>query len=141
VLDGEQLSGREGGKKAAGIKLPFGRYINYPEENAMHTRAGTRDGNSFRNGLIKALSSGTAAVALLFCSSLTGYADDSLSCYKGDRDNRIYIGEISGANFQNAAEECNSFYSDCNGQCYGCYIEEDSSKEMCVDSQGKKFIR
>jgi hypothetical protein len=123
------------------MMLPFGRYINYPEENAMCSTACTRNENSFRKGLLKALCSGTAAIALLFCSLMTAYADDSLSCYKGDKDNTIYIGEISGANFQNAAEECNSFYSDCNGECYGCYIEEDSSKEMCVDSQGKKFLR
>jgi hypothetical protein len=97
--------------------------------------------NSFRKGLLKALCGGLAAIALLFCSSMIVNAGESLSCYKGDKDNRIYVGDISGADFQNAADECNSFYGDCNGECYGCYLEEDSSNEVCVDNQGKKFIR
>ena len=98
-----------------------------------------------RNGIIKrflkAFGSVLAAVAMLACSAMSIYADDTLSCYKGDKDNRIFVGEISGADFQNAAAECNSFYGDCNGECFGCYLSEDSTSEICVDSQGKKFTR
>ena len=105
----------------------------------MRMRACT--GKSFGKGLLKAFCGGLAALALLFGSSMVGNAGDSLSCYKGDKDNGIYIGDVSGANFQNAAAECNSNFGDCNGQCYGCYIDKDSSTEVCVDSQGKKFTR
>jgi len=97
--------------------------------------------NGISKGFFKAFGSVLAAVALLACSAMSLYADDTLSCYKGDKDNRIYIGEISGADFQNAAAECNSFFGDCNGECFGCYLAEDSTREVCVDSQGKKFTR
>jgi hypothetical protein len=117
----------------------FGRQITPREVCAMRMRACT--GNSFRKGLLKPLCGGLAALALFFCSSVIVDADDSLSCYKGAKDNGIYIGDISGANFQNAAAECNSNFSDCNGECYGCYLDEDSSTILCVDSQGKKFTR
>jgi hypothetical protein len=100
-----------------------------------------RTKKSFGRGLLKALCGGLATLALFFCSSMIVNADDSLSCYKGDKDKGIYIGDISGANFQNAAAECNSNFSDCNGECYGCYLDEDSSRILCVDSQGKKFTR
>lgn len=98
-------------------------------------------GNSFGKGLLKALCGVLAALALLFSSSIIVNAGDALSCYKGDKDTGIFIGEISEANFQEAAAECNSNFGDCNGQCFGCYLDKDSSTEVCVDNQGKKFTR
>lgn len=100
-----------------------------------------RTGNSFGKGLLKALCGVLAALALLFSSSMIVNADEALSCYKGGKDTGIYIGDVSGANFQNAAAECNANFGDCNGECYGCYIDKDSSTEVCVDNQGKKFTR
>jgi len=105
----------------------------------MTMRACNSDGIS--KVFLKAFGSVLAAVVMLACSAMSIYADDSLSCYKGDKDNRIYVGDISGANFQNAAAECNSFYGDCNGECIGCYLDEESTQEICMDSQGKKFTR
>jgi hypothetical protein len=105
----------------------------------MTVRACISDGIS--KGVHKAFGGVLAAVALLVCFATNVYADNSLSCYKGDKDNRIYIGEISGADFQNAAAECNSFFGDCNGECYGCYLDEESTREICLDSQGNKFTR
>jgi hypothetical protein len=100
-------------------------------------RAGTRD--VIGKGLLTASRYVLAVAALFVCSALNANAGDSLTCYKGDKDNRITIGEIAGADFRNAADECNSFYADCNGECYGCYLDEDSSREVCVDNQGKEF--
>jgi len=112
---------------------------NYPEVVAMRMEA--CKGKGIGTKLLKTLCAGVAALALFVCASLNVQADDTLSCYKGDKDNRIFVGEISGADFQNAAAECNSFYGDCNGECFGCYLAEDSTSEICVDSQGKKFTR
>jgi hypothetical protein len=98
-------------------------------------------GNSFGKGLLMALCGGLAALALFFSLSMIVNADDTLTCYKGDKDTGIYIGEISEANFRNAAAECNSNFGDCNGECYGCYIDRSSSTEVCVDNQGKRFTR
>lgn len=91
--------------------------------------------------LIMALSGGLAAAFLLGFTATGVRADSALSCYKGDKDDNVYIGEISEADFADAAGECNSFYGDCNGECFGCYQDPDATKEVCVDAQGKKFTR
>ncbi len=105
----------------------------------MTMRACLSDG--IRKGFLKVFGGVLAAAVLLVCSSMSVSADSTLSCYKGAKDNSIYVGEISEANFQEAASECNNFYGDCNGECYGCYLDEATSQEVCVDSQGKKFTR
>lgn len=84
---------------------------------------------------------GLATISLVVFAAVDSRAEDTLSCYKGDKNTNIYIGEIAGADFQNAAGECNSFFADCNGECFGCYLDEDSTREVCVDSQGNKFTR
>ncbi len=104
-------------------------------------RIGTRKDRGTGEAYQRTLFAGLAALALFLCTAVSVRAEDSLSCYKGDKDNMVFIGEIVGANFQNAAAECNAFYGDCNGECTGCYLDENSSREVCVDSQGKKFTR
>lgn len=82
---------------------------------------------------------GITLFALIVCCSLNASADEMLSCYKGDKDKKIFVGEISGANFLNAVDECNRMFADCNGECFGCHVDESSSTEVCVDSRGNTF--
>jgi hypothetical protein len=105
----------------------------------MSMKASTSE--SFRKGMLKTFGVGLATAVLLICSTMSVNAGNSLSCYKGDKDNTILIGEISEADFQDPAGECNSFYADCNGECYGCYLDENASAQICVDNQGRKFTR
>lgn len=102
---------------------------------------GTVKGKGIGTTLLKTLCAGAAAFALLVSAAVNAWADDTLSCYKGPKEYMVLIGEISGANLQNAAAECNSFYGDCNGQCIGCYMDENSSMEVCMDSEGNRFNR
>lgn len=112
---------------------------HFQEAAAMRigTLLGMRAGKTFQ----RASFAGLAALAVFVCTTVSAQADEALSCYKGDKNSSVYIGEISAANIQNAASECNTFFGDCNGQCFGCYLDESSSQEVCVDSQGKKFNR
>jgi hypothetical protein len=81
------------------------------------------------------------AVSVVLFATTGAHADNALTCYRGDKENAVYMGEISGANFENAAGECNSFYADCNGECFGCYFDNELSQTVCIDNQGRKFTR
>ncbi len=84
---------------------------------------------------------GLAIGALYACSATALYADTVLKCYKGDKDNSEFVGEISRANLQNPAQECNTTYGDCDGLCFGCYLNSEATGEICVDSEGNRFTR
>jgi hypothetical protein len=91
--------------------------------------------------LWKTIGCSMAVAVMLACSAMSASASNSLSCYKGDKDNSILIGEIADADLKEAADACNTTYGDCNGECYGCYLDENLSGEICVDSDGRTFTR
>jgi hypothetical protein len=84
---------------------------------------------------------GLAVAALYACFATALHADTVLRCYKGDKNNGQFVGEINMANLQNAGQECNTTYGDCDGLCYGCYNDNESTGEVCVDNQGNRFTR
>jgi len=94
-----------------------------------------------RKSFFTVLTGALVSIAAVFCCVMSAHADSALSCYRGDRETGVYMGEISGANFENAAAECNSFYADCNGECYGCYFDNELTQTVCMDNQGRKFTR
>ena len=86
-----------------------------------------------------------AAGILLAAIAATGpaYSQDesiTVSCYKGNTEEGNYIGNISVNNPQNAGNDCNQEYDDCQGQCLGCVIDSDSN-QVCYDNSGKKILQ
>lgn len=84
------------------------------------------------------------AVAFLLASTVSAnpaYSQDesiTVSCYKGNTDEGNYIGDITVNNAQNAGNECNREYDDCQGECLGCVLDSDFN-QVCYDNDGKKF--
>ena len=65
----------------------------------------------------------------------------SVSCYKGDHESGSYIGDLTVPVPENAGQGCNSMYSDCMGECFGCVSDFDLSEDVCYDSAGRKFLK
>ena len=64
----------------------------------------------------------------------------TVSCYIANPPSYDYIGELEVFNLSEAASSCNTTYEDCQGNCIGCYIDEDSL-EVCIDKSGNEFER
>ncbi len=64
----------------------------------------------------------------------------SVSCYKGDPEVGNRVGDLTVPTPENAGQTCNSFYSDCEGQCSGCVSDFDISEDVCYDKSGRKFL-
>lgn len=60
-----------------------------------------------------------------------GKTEYMVSCYAGDRNNNQYLGEVDVFDTRKAAQSCNLLYGDCNWNCSGCYMDEES-KEVCI---------
>jgi hypothetical protein len=65
-----------------------------------------------------------------------GKEDMPVACYLGD----TYIGSVAVFNLELATGNCNALYNDCQGNCVGCYTD-DNSLEVCIDKDGKRFQR
>ncbi len=95
---------------------------------------------------------GFAVLAMLFIATFTiaeaGSVDTarayseavSVSCYKGEPEVGNRIGDLTVPNPENAGQTCNSFYSDCEGQCSGCVSDFDINEDVCYDKSGRKFL-
>lgn len=70
------------------------------------------------------------------------YAEESIEaeCYIKDDDDYVFVGNVDIYDESKAAATCNSAYTDCKGQCIGCYLDEDEDDdEYCYDLTGRKF--
>ncbi len=65
----------------------------------------------------------------------------SVSCYKGNPDQKDYLGDMMVYAPETAAQSCNSFYYNCYGKCFGCFSDFDLSEDVCYDSAGRKFLK
>ncbi len=65
----------------------------------------------------------------------------TVSCYKGNLEEGNYIGDLTVTDPENAGQNCNSLYYDCNGRCVGCFFDPDLSEDVCYDNAGKKFLQ
>jgi hypothetical protein len=61
----------------------------------------------------------------------------SVSCYKGNSEEGNYIGEITVNELQNAAQDCNSEYLQCQGVCLGCVIDSNDN-QVCYNMEGNE---
>lgn len=67
--------------------------------------------------------------------------DVPVSCYLGTREQYAEVGTIDVFSpSRNAVGLCNAIYSDCNGQCWACWTDEDG-EAVCRDLSGKQFFR
>jgi len=69
------------------------------------------------------------------------YAEESMEieCYIKVDDDYAFVGNVDISDESKAADACNSAYTECRGQCAGCYLDEDDEEEYCYDNTGRKF--
>ena len=84
---------------------------------------------------------------LVLCCLLVGFVvvsqgkqSTTITCYAGNPDDNQNLGTVEVFHVANAASTCNSVYADCNGNCTGCYIDEES-QEICIDKAGRLYKR
>ena len=70
--------------------------------------------------------------------SAQGAEGTPVSCYVGNPDDDNYIDDVEVFVLSGAAAACNTAYAECNGQCIGCYIDEDGS-QICIDASGRQY--
>ena len=96
---------------------------------------------SFLTTLLKA---GALSGIVLLAAGLiaTAFADESISisCYK-DAQSAWAVGTAVVYNVADAAASCNSLYYDCRGRCIGCYQDSDYIDNVCIDMQGRTFLK
>jgi hypothetical protein len=69
-------------------------------------------------------------------------AFSQISCYKGNVQEGNYIGDLSSVTTpDNAAQDCNSLYDECQGQCLACIYDDDLTEDICYDGLGNKFLK
>lgn len=85
--------------------------------------------------------------ALLTVASLVspilarGDEDVPVSCYLGTHEQYEEVGTIDVFDpSRKAVGLCNAIYSDCNGQCWACWIDSDG-EATCRDLSGRQFTR
>lgn len=75
---------------------------------------------------------------------ITAQADDeniTVSCFKGNLDEGNYIGNVKVTKPENAGQDCNTTYYDCQGECLGCFPDKDLDRQVCYDNAGKKIMK
>ena len=77
---------------------------------------------------------------LVFAAAGYGKEDMPVACYLGDRFDNIYVGNVDVFEPELAAGNCNMLYNDCEGNCFGCYADE-NSQEVCIDKGGGRFYK
>jgi len=65
----------------------------------------------------------------------------SVTCYLGNPNDRNTLGDITVQGFATVGPACNSMFYPCKGRCFGCFSDFDLSEDICVDSNGRKFLR
>jgi len=65
----------------------------------------------------------------------------SVTCYLGNPNNQQTMGSIMANGPNEAGSTCNSLYYACRGGCFGCYADFDFSDDVCVDGNGRKYLR
>ena len=82
-----------------------------------------------------------AVLVMPVSSAFTDGESISVSCYKGDKGQGDYLGNMTVFAPESAGQSCNSFYYACYGKCYGCFSDFDLSEDVCYDSAGRKFLK
>jgi hypothetical protein len=78
-------------------------------------------------------------ILVLFTSALASEGTE-IFCYTGNPTDNEYLGTVEVFNLSVATSTCNNVYYNCNGECFGCYINQESI-EICIDKNGNQFQR
>jgi hypothetical protein len=83
---------------------------------------------------------------LLVATSLvnSAYTQDEnieVSCYKGNTEEGNYVGNLTVNTPENAGQDCNSNYYQCQGECLGCFPDSDFTEDVCYDNEGRRFLK
>ncbi|HSB52603.1 MAG TPA: hypothetical protein VLD40_08080 [Dissulfurispiraceae bacterium] len=77
-------------------------------------------------------------IFLSWAGSLSAEESVSVACYLGDN----VVGDgVEVFDTSTAARVCNSMFYDCGGRCVGCFIDSDYGEDVCVDMNGRTFVR
>lgn len=63
--------------------------------------------------------------------------DIPVTCYRGSSR----IGTVRVFDWRAAAMTCNTVLYECRGACMGCFRDFDYLNDVCVDTQGREFLR
>ena len=94
--------------------------------------------DTFIKALVTLIATFVLCVALLSLAGRTR-ADENIpvTCYKGSSR----IGTVTVFDWTAAAATCNAVLYDCRGACMGCFRDSDYIADVCVDVQGREFLR
>jgi phage terminase large subunit-like protein len=93
-----------------------------------------------RDRLLTCIKAGILFLTIVVSLTVPAFADDSVtvSCYT----DAGYLDDVDDvANVTQAAQLCNSTYTACAGRCIGCFHDFDYDENVCVDNQGRQFVR
>ena len=65
----------------------------------------------------------------------------SVTCYLGNPNDGKSVATIMIQGAASTGSSCNSMFYDCKGRCFGCFSDSDLSQDICVDNNGRKFLR
>lgn len=70
------------------------------------------------------------------------FADESISmsCYK-DWKSSWSVGTVVVFNVAEGPLACSNTYFDCRGRCIACYQDSDYVDNVCLDMQGRTFLK
>ena len=97
-----------------------------------------------RNGIFRMAATGAIVLATLVSSVPPAFTDGeriSVSCYKGNPDQKDYLGDMMVFAPESAGQSCNSFYYNCYGKCCGCFSDFDLTEDVCYDNAGRRFLK
>ena len=98
----------------------------------------------FADGLPMLPSSSPAQLPSLSTATINMADPDrmiSVTCYLGNPNDGLSVATIMIQGPGSAGSYCNSMFYDCKGRCFGCFSDSDLSQDICVDNNGRKFLR
>ena len=64
----------------------------------------------------------------------------SVSCYDLQKS-ELSVGSVIVYDTRQAAGVCNQVYYNCKGRCVGCFADSDYVDSVCVDMNGRMFLK
>lgn len=97
-----------------------------------------------RNNIFRMAAASAVVLGVLVMPVSSAFTDGesvSVSCYKGNPDQKEFLGSMMVFAPELAGQSCNSFYYNCYGKCFGCFSDFDLTEDVCYDSSGRKFLK
>ncbi len=95
--------------------------------------------DTLKKGLVTLIATFFVCVVVLLGLWSRTRADENMpvTCYKG----KSRIGTVTVFDWRAAAATCNRVLYDCRGACMGCFRDSDYISDVCVDMNGREFLR